>query len=207
MRLALAGHDVLIGSRDAARARQAAGRVGARSPGLSVRGGRNEDVAEQAETVFVTVPYAAQRSALEPLARALTGKVVVITVVPLQFGADGASYQPVEAGSAAMEAYCTLPQSRIVAAFQTISAQDLLKPAHRLDSDVLVCSDDQEAKNIVIDLAEQISGLRPVDGGPLRNASFVEHITPLLLNINRIHGGRSAIRLTGLGEKKTEKGT
>ena len=201
LRLALAGHDVMIGSRDATRAQEAAGQVAARAPMASVEAGHNDDVATRAATVFVTVPYAGQRPTLEPLDGALSGKIVVTTVVPLRFDAGGASYLPVEAGSAAMEARVTLPDARIVAAFQTISAHDLLNPKKRIDSDVVVCSDDVEAKEVVAGLAEEILDVRAVDGGGLRNAVFVEHITPLILNVNRIYGGRAAIRLTGIGEK------
>ena len=200
LRLALAGHDVLLGSRDAARAEKAAERVSARAQAASVEAGLNEDVATRAETVFVTVPYAGQRPTLEPLARALSGKIVVTTVVPLRFDEGSASYLSIEAGSAAMEARETLPDSRVVAAFQTISAHDLLNAKRRLDSDVVVCSDDEEAKAAVAGLAEEIPGISAVDGGGLRNAVMVEHITPLLLNINRVYGGRSAVRFTGVGE-------
>ena len=202
LRLALAGHDVMIGSRDATRAQEAAERVAARGQGVLVGAGLNEDVAVCAGTVFVTVPYEGQRPLLESLAEALSGKIVVTTVVPLRFDAGGATFLPIEAGSAAMEARETLPESRVVAAFQTISAHDLLNPKKRIDSDVVVCSDDEGAKAAVAALAEEIPGVRAVDGGGLRNAVFVEHITPLVLNLNRIHGGRAAIRLTGLGRKE-----
>ena len=204
LRLALAGYDVMVGSRDAARAGEAAERVASLAPLASVSGGLNEEVAERSETVFVTVPYPAQRPALGPLAGALAGKIVVTTVVPMGFDAGGASYLPIESGSAAMEARETLPDSRVVAAFQTVSAHDLLNPEGRLDSDVVVCSDDDEAKEAVCGLAEEIAGIRAVDGGGLRNAVFVEHITPLILNVNRIYGGRAAIRLTGIGGRRVQ---
>ena len=165
-------------------------------------GGLNEEAAGRSETVFVTVPYPAQRPVLGQLALELSGKIVVTTVVPLRFDAGGASYMPIEAGSAAMEARETLPDSRVVAAFQTVSAHDLLNRKRRLDSDVVVCSDDDEAKEAVSGLAEEIAGIRAVDGGGLRNAVFVEHITPLILNVNRIYGGRAAIRLTGIGGRR-----
>ena len=198
LRFALAGHDVFIGSREVMRARDAAEQLAARAPGVSALGGLNEDAATQSDTVFVTVPYAAQRPVLRPLADALKGKTVVTTVVPLGFDRNGARYLPLEAGSAAMEAQETLPESRVVAAFQTISAHDLLDPDRRVDSDVVVCSDDDGAKEEVAALAKEIPGIRTVDGGGLRNAVFVEHITPLLLNINRVYKGRSAVRFTGL---------
>ena len=198
LRFALAGHDVFIGSREAMRAHDAAKRVAKRLSGVSVLAGLNEDAAKKSDTVFVTVPYVAQRPVLEPLADALKGKIVVTTVVPLRVDRNGASCLPLEAGSAAMEAQETLPDSRIVAAFQTVSAHDLLDPNRRVDSDVVVCSDDDEAKEEVAALARDIPGIRTVDGGGLRNAVLVEHITPLLLNINKVYGGRSAVRFTGL---------
>ena len=111
LRLALAGHDVMIGSRDAARARKAAARVAARGQGVSVEAGLNGDVAVCAGTVFVTVPYEGQRPLLKSLAEALTGKIVVTTVVPLRFDAGGASFLQIAAGSAAMEAREALPES------------------------------------------------------------------------------------------------
>ncbi len=202
LRFALAGHDILIGSREVVRAHDAAKRVAKRLSGVSVLGGLNEDAATQSDTVVVTVPYAAQRPVLEPLADALKGKIVVTTVVPLRFAQNGASYVSLEAGSAAMEAQETLPDSRVVAAFQTISAHDLLDPDRRVDSDVVVCSDDEEAKEEVAALARKIPGIRTVDGGGLRNAVLVEHITPLLLNINKVYGGRSAVRFTGLDAER-----
>ena len=201
LRFSLAGHDVFIGSREEVRAHDAAKRVAKRLSGVSVLAGLNEDAAKKSDTVFVTVPYVAQRPVLEPLADALKGKIVVTTVVPLGFDQNGASYLPLEAGSAAMEAQETLPDSRVVAAFQTVSAHDLLDPNRRVESDVVVCSDDDEAKEEVAALAREIPGIRTVDGGDLRNAVLVEHITPLLLNINKVYGGRSAVRFTGLEGK------
>ena len=193
---------MMLGSREAPRAQEAAERVSARAQGASIQAGRNEDVAIRADVVFVTVPYEGQRPMLESLAEALSGKIVVTTVVPLGFDAGEATFLPIEAGSAAMEARGILPESRVVAAFQTISAHDLLNREKRIDSDVVVCSDDEEAKVTVSSLAEEVHGVRAVDGGGLRNAVFVEHITPLILNVNRIHGGRAAIRLTGLAERR-----
>lgn len=198
LRMALAGYDVFIGSREVMRAQDAAKRVARRVSGVPVLGGLNEEAAVRSDTAFVTVPYAAQCSVLRPLADALVGKVVVSTVVPLRFDENGAGYLPPEAGSAAMEAQETLPGSRVVAAFQTISAHDLLDPNRRIESDVVVCSDDDEAKAEVSALAREVQGIRAIDGGGLRNAVFVEHITPLLLNINKVYGGRSAVRFTGL---------
>jgi NADPH-dependent F420 reductase len=198
LRFALADESLIVGSRDATRAQDTADAIAATVPDVSIQAGLNHYAADRADTVFVTVPYSGQRSTLESIAKKLAGKIVVITVAPLSFGKDGVSASPVEAGSAAAEASQVLHDSRVVAAFQTISAHDLLKPKKSVDSDVVVCSDDQDAKETVMTLAEKIVGVRAVDGGGLRNAAYVEQITVLLLNINRIYKAHSAIKIIGI---------
>lgn len=198
LRFALTGRPVIVGSRDAARATDAACWIASRARGGSIQCGLNQEAAEQADTVFVAVPYSAQAQILQPLQASLAGKIVVTTVVPLRFQRGGVSVRSLDSGSAALEAKDALPDSRVAAAFQTISAHDLLDPTRRIDSDVIVCSDDQEARRTVAALAEEIPGIRAVDGGGLDNAVYVEHITALLLNVNRIYNSRSAIRITGI---------
>ena len=105
---------------------------------------------------------------------------------------------PVAEGSAALETQALLSGSTVAAAFQTVSAHDLLEANKPLDSDVIVCSDDKAARDLVMGLAEKISGVRAVDGGGLANAGYVESLTPLLLNLNRRYKARSAIRITGI---------
>lgn len=128
----------------------------------------------------------------------MAGKIVVTTVVPLRFQRGRVGVRSLDPGSAALEAKDALPDSRVAAAFQTISAHDLLDPTRHLDSDVIVCSDDHGARCAVAALAEEIPGIRAVDGGSLDNAVYVEHITALLLNVNRIYDARAAIRITGI---------
>lgn len=198
LRFALAGESLIVGSRDATRAQDSADEISASVPDASIQAGLNHDAAAKADMVFVTVPYLGARSTLEPVAKTLAGKIVVITVAPLRFGKGDVSALSVEAGSAAAEASDILPDSQIVAAFQTISAHDLLKSDKPIDSDVVVCADDQDAKETVMALAEKIVGVRAVDGGGLRNAAYVEQITALLLNINRIYKAHSAIKITGI---------
>ena len=198
VRLALAGEDVIIGSRDAGRAMAAAGEVAGFAPGVVVEGGLNEEAAARGDVVFVVVPYSAQRSTIEPLAGHLAGKIVVGVTVPLRFGKGGASIEPVPDGSAALEIDALLPESRVVAAFQTISAHDLLDPNKRVDSDVVVCSSDEDAKAQVMELSGRIDGIRAVDGGGLANAGYVEGMTALILNLNRRYKARAAFRITGI---------
>ena len=194
LRFALAGEDVIIGSRDAGRAATAAEEVARLAPGAVVEGGLNDEAAARADVVFVAVPYSAQRSTIEPLAGHLADKIVVGVTVPVRFGKGGASIEPVPDGSAALEIQALLPNSRVVAAFQTISAHDLLDPNETIDSDVVVCSDDDDARARIMELSGRIDGIRPVDGGGLANAAYVEGMTALILNLNRHYKARAAFR-------------
>ena len=198
LRFALAGEDVLIGSRDAGRADEAAAEVSVQDLKGSVGGGLNAEVARRADILLVTVPYGGHRETLAALKEPLAGKVVVDVVAPLAVEKGRARAVRVEEGSAALQAQAVLPSSRVVAAFQTVSARDLLVLDRAIDSDVVVCADDEEAKGTVMALAEKIDGLRAVDGGGLENARYVEDFTALLLNINRIYKAHSSIRIAGI---------
>lgn len=203
LRLALAGADVLIGSRESARAETAAAELSALvadAPAAGRIAGRdNLDAAAQADTAFLTVPYAAQRPLLEQLAPALAGKVVVNVIAPMRFERGvGAIALPVDAGSAAQESQLLLPDSPVAAAFQNISAEELLAVDRPMAGDVIVCSDHSAAKQTTMELTAKIPDLRPVDGGGLSNAKYVEQITPLLVNINRIYKIHAGIQIVGL---------
>ena len=91
-----------------------------------------------------------------------------------------------------------LHKSILVAAFQTISAHDLLKPDRKINSDVIVCSDNDSAKQDVMKLAEKITGVRSIDGGSLANSQHVENLTILLLNINKLYKARSSVKIVGI---------
>ena len=198
LRLGLAGEPVIIGSRDASKAEEAAKELKALGSLSEVYGGPNEEAAGSADVVFITVPYAAQRSLLETLRGQLEGKVVVDTVAPVAYSRGQFSIVEIEEGSAAREAQAILPGSRVVAAFQTISAHDLLDPALSVEGDVVTCADDEDARALVMALAERIPSLRAINGGGLENSRYVEGITALLLNINRIYKARSSIRVAGV---------
>ena len=198
LRFALAGEDVLIGSREAARAQAAADSVREISPSISIDGGLNADVASRSEIVVVAVPYSAQRPTLEALTEELRGKLIINVVAPLTFSKGTASAIRVEAGSAALEAREIVPDAIHTAAFHNVSAQELLIPDRPLDTDIVVFGDDAGAKGKVIELAETIKGARGVDGGGLENARYCEDLTALLLNINRIYKAHSMIRIVGI---------
>ena len=199
LRLARAGEAVIIGSRDAERARAAAEQLLAVGDGVRINGADNLEAASQAEVIFLTVPYEAQRPLLEHLKEPLRGKVVVNVIAPMKFERGrGASALSVAAGSAAEEAQQLLPDSLVVAAFQNVSAEELQDPERVVQGDVVICSDFSDAKSLVSDLTRKIPDLRPVDGGGLANSKYVEQITPLLVTINRIYKIHAGIKIIGL---------
>jgi NADPH-dependent F420 reductase len=191
-RYALAGHPVIIGSRSAERAEQAAaGLVG------SARGATNADAAAQADVVVVAVPYEGHRELLTDLAPVLAGKVVVDCVNPLGFDKQGAYALPVAEGSAAQQAVAVLPDSRVVAAFHHVSAVLLLdEEVDKIDTDILVLGDDREATDLVQALVERIPGMRGVYAGRLRNAHQVEALTANLIAVNRRYKCHAGLRVT-----------
>lgn len=198
LRLAMTGEKVLIGSRDESRAKDAAQSISEHVSDGLVSGAENRFVAREADILFIVVPYAAQRDTLTALKEELAGKIVVDVVAPLAFEKGNATAVAVEEGSAALQAKAILPESRVVAAFQNLSAHDLLEPDASVGCDVVVCADDEEAKQVVMKLAESIKGVRAVNGGGLVNAGIVEGFTALLLNINRIYKAHSKIKIAGI---------
>ena len=199
LRLAMAGETPIIGSRDASRGAAAAQELSQLASNVDIRGSDNSGAVLQADVVFLAFPYEGQRPVLEDLGPALKGKIVVSVIAPMKFErGKGASAIEVRAGSAAQEAQDMLPESQVVAAFQNASAEELLEPNITMEGDVVVCSEHAAAKKIVMDLADQIKDLRGVDGGSLANAKYVEQITPLLVNINRIYKTHSSIKIVGI---------
>ena len=198
LRFALAGEEVVIGSRDGNRARETAEALQELAPGAAISGDENSVAAQRGDTVFIAVPYVGQKPLLEQVEEHLTAKVVVDVVAPLAVTKGRARAVTVEDGSAAMEAQQILPDSYVVAAFHNISAAELVIPHKVVDGDVVVCSDHQEPKELVMGLVRKIKDLRPVDGDGLENAKYVEQLTALLLNINRIYKAHSMIKIVGV---------
>ena len=191
-RFALAGHRVVLGSRSADRAVEAA--VGL--PG-AVSGAANDDAAAQGDVVIVAVPWDGHKELLLALAPALAGKVVINCVNPLGFDKQGAFALTVEEGSAAEQAAALLPDSRVVGAFHHVSAVLLLDEAvDSLDTDILILGDDREATDLVQALVARIPGMRGIFAGRLRNAHQVEALTANLISVNRRYKAHAGLRVT-----------
>lgn len=189
-RFGLAGLPVLLGSRTAERAAQAAqGLVGV-SPCL------NAQAAAGADLVIVAIPWEGHGELLHDLSGPLAGKLVVDCVNPLTFGKGGPWRVDVPEGSAAQQAAVLLPQSRVCAAFHHISARLLLEGDAPVETDVLVAGDSREDKDVVIALAGSIAGMRGIDAGPLHLASALEAMTAVLIAVNRRYKAHAGLRVT-----------
>ena len=199
MRMAKAGHEVIIGSRSTGRGEEGAAKVISAVPGARATGGDNAFCVRDADVVFLTFPYSGQQATLEALGSAVDGKIVCNVAAPLEFVQGvGAVAINVEGKSALQEAASQLPNARLVSAFQNMSAEELHELAHPLNCDVLVSGRDAEAKQVVIGLANQIDGVRGLDVGGASQSRYVEMITSLLINLNRKYKKQTSIRIVGL---------
>jgi len=201
LRLAQAGHDVTIGSRDPGRARDAAVGLTARI-GKPIAAADYRGATADAEVVILTVPYAAQRATVEAVRDELQGKILVDATVPLV--PPKVSVVALPEGRSAVAAVQELvgKDVRVVSAFQNVSAQHLGDLAHPIDCDVLVCGDDRSACELVIGLCKDVS-LRGLYAGPIANSATAEALTSVLITINRRYKvpGGAGIRITGIPEK------
>lgn len=187
-----AGLKVVIGSRDGARAAQAAAQLPAGVIGVS-----NDECASMCDVAVVAVPWSAHEATLVELGSALRGRVVVDCVNPLGFDKSGAFALTVPEGSAAQQAAALLPESRVTAAFHHVSSVRLLDPqVTSIDADVMVLGDDRGATDLVQALAGVIPGMRGIYAGRLRNAGQVEALTANLISVNRRYRVHSSVRLT-----------
>jgi NADPH-dependent F420 reductase len=204
LRLALAGHRVLLGSRYPEKAAAiVAELLGGRD--LPVHGVANRDAARGAEVVFLVFPFAGQAAVLPGLAEAIGAKVVVDVINPFGWDEAGPRLVEVPEGSAAEQAQALLPSARVVAAFHHAAPKLLADPDREVETDVLVAGDDQAAKGLVVELADQIPGCRGVDAGPLRLARQLEGFTAVIVSVNhryRIHAG---LRISRLGDDKRRR--
>lgn len=198
LRWAHRGHRVILGSRSAERAQEAAAAMNATLGTDAVSGAANPDAAAEAEIVVLAVPFAAQRATVEEVRDALTGKILVDVTVPLV--PPKVSRVQLPDGGSAVEAIQTMLGDgvRVVSAFQNISAHHLTKLDEEIECDVLVCADDQGAADTVIALAQEI-GLAAWYAGPLANSVVSEGLTSVLIALNRRYKvPGSGIRITGV---------
>jgi len=210
LRWARAGEKIILGSRDAARAQQAAGKIAQRvGPQAQVSGLENSAACAASDLLVLTVPFEGQAELLKQLKSSIrAGSILIDATVPLAASVGGRASRMlgVWQGSAAQQTAELVPKGvAVVAAFHNVSA-DVLNGDEDVDCDVIVCSDDPAATQVAMDLAVKIPRIRAIDGGKLENARIVEQITALLIGLNIRHKGHGGLRITGLPDAayKTE---
>ena len=198
VRLAAAGDDVVIGSRDAERAAGIATDLVAAWPDrhLRITGASNEGVVS-CDLVVVATPWDSAVATVKPLASALAGKVVVSMANALaKQGREFLALVPPR-GSVAATIQSVLPESLVSASFHHLPASEMEKLTTPVVADVLVCSDHSEATRATVELVDRIDGLRGVDAGSLAQAAPIEAFTAVLITVNIRHKVHAAMQLTG----------
>ncbi|MDP2712368.1 MAG: NADPH-dependent F420 reductase [Solirubrobacteraceae bacterium] len=205
VRLARAGCAVTIGSRDHARAEQAAVRAQQAVPGALVAGLDNATAAAGNELVILSVPFRSQAETLHNLGDVLRpGQLVVDCTVPLAAAIGGKATRTIGVwqGSAAQQAQEMVPDGvTVLSALHTVSAALLRDLDHELDEDVLLCGDRRADKRRVAQLLDTIDGLRCVDAGRLEMARLTESLTALMISVNVRYKTHAGVRLTGLPDE------
>lgn len=208
LRWAQAGETVIIGSRDAKRAQDAAAKIKSKvGSEAQVSSDENTAACAAADLLVLTIPFEGHATLLKQIKPAIRpGSILIDATVPLANSVGGRATRTlgVWQGSAAQETAELAPKGvSVVAAFQNISAE-LLNTDGPIECDVVVCSDDPKANEAVRSLAVKIPGVRAIDGGKLENARILEQITALLIGLNIRHKGHSGIRITGLPDAAYE---
>lgn len=200
LRWALAGLDVVVGSRRIEGAVAAAAEISKiceeRGKSAKVTGMVNSDAAAASDIVVLAVPFAQQADALDVIADKLEGKLLVDTTVPLMPPRVGTVHLPPEACSALRVQARVGAGVRVISAFQNVAAQKL-RSLERLDCDILVSGDEKEARQRVIELVEA-AGMRGFHAGPLANAVAAEALTSVLITVNRQFNCQAGIALVGI---------
>lgn len=184
LRWAVAGYEVIIGSRTQEKAETAAAELNERDLAHAVKGMSNDDAAAAGEVVVMTVPFANHQSTLESVKDAVQGKIFIDVTVPLVPPKVGTVQLP-EGGSASAMAQAYLGEEvRVVSAYQNVAADHLNELSHDPDCDVLVCGNDKDACALVVELTDA-AGMKGWHAGPIANAVVAEAMTSVLITLNR----------------------
>ena len=196
LRLGAPGVKIIIGSRDAEKAKKAVETLKPNLRAGEIVGVTNREAVQGADFVVIAVPYEGHAQMVSDLKGQLAGKIVIDTVVPLN---KVKPFVP-PAGSALQEALQILgDEASVVCALHNISAVDLGDVKSPL-GDVLVCGDNAQAKQKVMEIIQRI-GARAFDGGPASNAYVIEGLTGVIIHLNRKYKSKhGSIKIAGLGD-------
>ncbi|MEJ6510663.1 MAG: NADPH-dependent F420 reductase [Actinomycetota bacterium] len=203
IRLASAGHKVILGSRSAERAAEVVGSIIANWPdhNLDITASDNAGAAA-AELIVIATPWDAAWTTAKSVSESLDGKVVICMANALI--RVGHEFQPLvpPRGSVAASVQAAVPRSLVVGALHHVPAKELADLNHPIESDVLVCSDHPPAKKISMDLINEMPNMRALDAGDLTQAAPIEAFTAVLLELNLKYKTRVAVKFTGIDPEK-----
>lgn len=186
-RLHALGREVVIGSRDASRAKEIAAVIG-------VEGAENEEAAAGAGLVVLAVRSNAALETARALAPVLGTTPLLCVASDLTFTDEGVL--PGRASHSLAEEIQGIVDAPVAAGLQSLAAAHLMDP-NAPEEDVLVCGDDEHAKQLSLELAGRLIRGRAIDAGPLANARALEGMTAVILNVNRRYKIHAGIRLVG----------
>lgn len=189
LRWSKAGHEIFIGSRSDEKAKGIAAEYVEKLKGLGIEprihGMPNADAAKQAEVVIISIPPEHAAATVAQIKDSFTDQVVVTPVVSMKREGKAFIFNPPAQGSSALEIREALPQTaKLVSAYHNLPAKELSEIDRTLDYDVVICGDDDGAKEVVKKLTEDMPNLRVLDAGSLDVSSMIESMTPLIVNLN-----------------------
>jgi len=187
LRLASLGYDIIVGSREREKAEDKAREYGDLI-GVKIRGLDNRRASAECDIAIVTIPWKFAFETVMGLREELANKIVVSPIVPMEKTETGFVYVNLPEGSAAERIASILPNSRVVSAYHNIPARKFADLNAKFEWDIAVCGDDEDAKKTIMDITNEIEGLRALDAGCLSNSRIVESLTPLLINIAMRNG-------------------
>jgi len=188
VRLREAGYAVVIGSRDAERARAAAADLG-------VAGATNEDAAREADIVVLTTKADGAVETARSLRDAIGQTPVLSVAAELSFTKEGVfpTFEPTSIAQRIQDVI----DGPVIAGLHSLAATNLggdVAP----DEDTLVCGDDADAKAVVLELAGKVTSGRAIDAGPLASARALEGMTAVIVNVNKRYKAHAGLRITGV---------
>jgi NADPH-dependent F420 reductase len=204
LRLAKAGEHVIIGSREKSKGDDAARKIREiLGEPVEVDGAENSEAVAVTNLIILSVPFAGQVDILKSIKKSFKdGDILVNVTVPLATAIKSRATKTLgvwEGSAAELTASMVPAYVRVISAFNNVGASALQDMSGEMDCDVLVCGDDQDAKRVVMEMAEKVPNIRAIDVGGLDVSRIVEQITALLISINIKHKVKHAgIRITGI---------
>ena len=189
LRWSKVGHEIFIGSRSDEKAKGIASeyieKLNSLNIDSNIHGTPNAEAAKEAEVIIISIPPEHAASTIEGCRDNITDQIIVTPVVSMKKEGKTFLYDPPSQGSSAEEIKSILPKTaKLVSAYHNLPAKELAKIEEDLDYDVVICGDDEDAKEVIKNLTEEIKHLRVLDAGPLSVSPMIEAITPLIVSLN-----------------------